>query len=114
MKELFQNTLGEGRTDPIKRPSIFHWTPALLDASDQTIECPKCEMHFYYNEKTNHCEFCKESINDSLIFTSYLIDKKNKEYLHWEYIREFNNESKISLHIDYSILFAINLMIRKL
>lgn len=55
---LFQKTLGEGRTNFWKRPTIYHWPEALIAAADNTLICPSCKMSWFYNVPGESCPYC--------------------------------------------------------
>jgi len=100
LQELFQFTFGVGRTAPWKRPTIFHWPKALMEAYDKTIECLECKMSFYHEDGLNVCPFCGAKIDDLLIVKTYLYDEKNnkKKNLEWTLIRELKSKDiKITL-----------------
>ena len=60
LMRLFQETFGPGRTKFWRRPSVFHWPPALARALDQAITCPGCGMGYYSDirDASQHCPFC--------------------------------------------------------
>lgn len=61
LKKLFTETFCAGRTDPGRRPVIWHWVEALAKAADSTLACATCHMTFYadHAEETGHCPYCK-------------------------------------------------------
>ncbi len=46
LHELFDKTFTDGRLEPWKRPSIFHWSKSLLKAHDRHVLCGTCHMSF--------------------------------------------------------------------
>lgn len=56
LKELFQQTFGPGRTDPLKRPGMATWAQTLHQAADMTVDCPQCQWSYYANR--SECVRC--------------------------------------------------------
>jgi len=68
--KLFQQCFEEGKTNPLKRPSLSQWRSVLQQAVDQTLDCQSCRHQFFYdeNEVDQICPFCDEhAANDSFI-----------------------------------------------
>ena len=53
---LFQETFGPGRTQPCRRPAVFHWAEALARAADLTVRCA-CGMS-YFGDRLASCPYC--------------------------------------------------------
>lgn len=49
MQQLFQDTLGGGRPDPDRRPSMRRWQSVLSQARDALIRCPQCGWDYFVN-----------------------------------------------------------------
>ena len=100
LQELFQLTFGVGRTTPWKRPTIFHWPKALMEAYDKTLQCIECKMSFYHKDDLKVCPFCGTKINELITVKTYLYDEENnkKKNLQWIFVREVtSNKIKITL-----------------
>jgi len=100
IQKLFQLTFGDGRKKPQKRPAMYHWPKALIEAYDATIECKECSMSFYFNEELNQCPFCNAKIENVISVKTYLYDiRKNKpNELSWCYYKEIEGKKiKVTL-----------------
>ena len=53
---LFQETLGIGRTQPWRRPSLAYWALELARAHDRSVVCPECSMSYFLQH--NACPYC--------------------------------------------------------
>lgn len=101
---LFDGTFGLGRTSPFLRPTIYHWPEALAQAADMTVTCPGCSMNYYYDhthpETGNHnCPYCETQRPQVLILESYRWNGPDKPLNSplWRYVREFPNDSKLTI-----------------
>ena len=56
---LFQETLGVGRTQPWRRPSLAYWALELARAHDRSVVCPECSMSYFLQH--NACPYCGKS-----------------------------------------------------
>jgi serine/threonine protein kinase len=57
LRRLFQETLGNGRTQPHRRPAMLFWAIEFARASDQSLICPECNMS-YFAEYCEKCPYC--------------------------------------------------------
>ena len=64
LAELFQDTFGPGRADPLARPGLQTWAEVLRQAADLTVVCPACGSSFYVNVKPRPCSWC--DANDTM------------------------------------------------
>lgn len=102
LENLFEETFSAGRMDPMKRPSIYHWTEAFAQASDTTIECPRCHMTYYFDFKhpetgANCCPYCGTTRPRSLVLEAYKWNGPGRELEKplWSFTREINQNSAI-------------------
>tara|TARA_B100000315_G_scaffold4936_1_gene4991 strand:+ start:4870 stop:6336 length:1467 start_codon:yes stop_codon:yes gene_type:complete len=109
LQELFQLTFGVGRTTPWKRPTIFHWPKALMEAYDKTLQCTECKMSFYHKDDLKVCPFCGTEINELITVRTYLYDEENnkKKNLQWIFIREVTS-NKIKITLPNRIFFPFS------
>lgn len=76
---LFDRTFTEGRQEPWKRPSVFHWSKSLLRAHDKHLVCDECKMSFDAVENT-HCSWCDAPAPSYIKVQSiYAPDFRNKD-----------------------------------
>ncbi len=110
LRGLFQLTFGVGRTTPWKRPTIFHWPKALMEAYDKTLQCIECKMSFYHNDDLKVCPFCGMEINELITIRTYLYDEENnkKKNLQWIFIREVTSNKKIKITLPNRIFFPFS------
>lgn len=47
LKRIAQETFGPGKLEPLLRPGAGRWAELLLEASDLTLPCPKCQATYY-------------------------------------------------------------------
>jgi serine/threonine protein kinase len=99
LHNLFQKTLGDGRTSPWKRPAIYHWPIALAEAADRTILCASCRMSWYVDIGAETCPYCG-SIKPSILFCRayHWIGNRNLDSPCQEFAHEIP-DSGISLKI---------------
>lgn len=57
LRLLFQETFGEGREHPYRRPAIGFWALELAKAFDHSLECPECKMS-YVADDHRKCPYC--------------------------------------------------------
>lgn len=57
--KLFQETLGVGRLQPHRRPSMIYWALELARAFDNSIFCPNCHMSYYFTTDATMCPYCQ-------------------------------------------------------
>jgi len=102
IQKLFQLTFGDGRKKPQKRPAMYHWPKAFMEAHDTVIECKDCSMSFYFNEELRGCPYCNTDIKEVISVKTYLYDirKKQTDKLYWIYYREIKNE-KIKVNLPH-------------
>ena len=104
LKILFEATFSAGRISPWLRPTIYFWPEALAQAADTTIQCPSCNMTYYYDfvhpETANHnCPFCKTLRPQMLLLESYRwtgVDEPLDAPC-WRFVSEINNQSEITI-----------------
>jgi DNA-binding helix-hairpin-helix protein with protein kinase domain len=78
LRELFELTLGPGRTDPTARPSMTHWAEALYKAADYCLNCPECGGS-YYAPNTKACPLCEHPRPAFIFARSYCWDPEDDE-----------------------------------
>lgn len=75
--KVFDKTFGEGRLEKEKRPLLWRYRQALLEAYDMGVECPHCHMNWFVDSELNNiCPYCDHKLslllevsqNDSIIF----------------------------------------------
>lgn len=76
VRNLFERTFGDGRTDRTKRPSAAEWADTLEVAANSTLTCPKCSGSFYFNQRT--CPYCKNPAPSFCQSYLFLWDPKEK------------------------------------
>jgi len=84
LKELFQQTLGNGRLSPFQRANIHHFSPALAKAADISVLCPCCNMTYFIDE-LKQCSYCDSPMPLSISLSSYYgtnIDKPAWQFIH--------------------------------
>lgn len=59
LRRLFQETLGAGRLQPHRRPSMTFWALELAKAFDNSVLCPNCHMSYYFMADTAVCPYCQ-------------------------------------------------------
>ncbi len=59
LRRLFQETFGEGREKPFRRPAMAFWALEFANAFDHALECLKCKMSFYADDHES-CPYCGE------------------------------------------------------
>ena len=69
MRRLFQETLGPGRSDPLRRPSMLAWAETLHQCADLTVRCPSCNSTFY--APMRRCPWCAESPSADLLYIEF-------------------------------------------
>jgi len=99
---LFERTFGKGRISSWLRPTIYHWSEALAQASDMTIICPNCEMSYYYDyaeDGINKCPYCDTPRPAILILESYRWSGPDKPLNSpcWRYVREISQGSELTV-----------------
>lgn len=101
LTRLFNLIFGAGRTKPWLRPTIYHWPRAFAQAADNTIQCPSCEMTYYYDYQDAEtgkyqCPYCKTSRTQHLKIDSYYWVEKEIDFDSpcWSFIRELKNNDK--------------------
>lgn len=57
LRLLFQETFGEGRKQPHRRPMMGFWALELARAFDLSLECPICKMS-YFADDNKKCPYC--------------------------------------------------------
>ncbi|MGB3976015.1 MAG: lipopolysaccharide kinase InaA family protein [bacterium] len=57
LQQLFQETLGVGRTQPHRRPTMAFWALELSRAHDLSLDCPNCKMSFFADDR-DACPYC--------------------------------------------------------
>jgi hypothetical protein len=57
---LFQETFGEGREHPHRRPAMAFWAQELTKAFDLSLECLECRMSYFAADHME-CPYCGES-----------------------------------------------------
>lgn len=73
---LFQETLGIGRTQPWRRPSLAFWAIELARAHDRSVVCPECSMSYFLQHKA--CPYCGKT-KPSLV---------RAKTLRWEFVMQ--------------------------
>jgi len=58
LRDLFQMTLGEGRTQPHHRPAMFFWALEMARAHDQSLACQECKMSYFADDLPS-CPYCR-------------------------------------------------------
>lgn len=58
LRALLQQTLGPGRTDPLKRPGAQQLAEAFQQAKDLTVSCQVCHSTFFINAQ--ECPWCQQ------------------------------------------------------
>lgn len=98
LKELYEMTFSIGRTNPHKRPVIYHWPEALARAADLTIHCPSCGMDYYHDyldQETNQCccPYCNTHRPPHFVFDAYQWRGANVQLgpLQWRFVREIES-----------------------
>jgi len=80
MAELFTQCFEDGKTNPLKRPSLSQWRAVLQQAVDQTLDCQHCRQQFFYQQEESDqtCSFCDEyAASDSFIkFEQVLVEQE--------------------------------------
>ena len=102
LKALFQRTFSGGRTTSWLRPSIFHWPEALAQAADATIQCPTCDMSYFYDyedleAEEGMCPYCGTLRPEIVMLESYRWHGNGVplEAPCWRFVREIKNNSSI-------------------
>lgn len=79
---LFRRCFEEGKTNPLKRPSLSQWRMVLQEAIDQTLNCQHCRHQFFYssNETEQVCPFCDSVAepNTFKVFEQVLVDEQGE------------------------------------
>ena len=57
LRLLFQETFGEGREHPYRRPTMGFWALELAKAFDHLLGCPECKMNYFADEH-RRCPYC--------------------------------------------------------
>lgn len=104
LRTLFESTFEQGRKDPSARPPSHYWPEAFAQAADETVVCCECNMSFYHDfihpeTEMHSCPYCKSPRPKIIVFKSYRWSESNEllEPSCWQYIREVNNDSKITI-----------------
>ena len=113
LKNLFQETFGPGRTQPWRRPTIYHWPVALGRAYDQTIECQNQDCGMTYlldleNENWN-CPYC-DTVASSLLLAEAFEWQGTGNILSepcWAYYREFPSSTS-TIVLPQRLLFPFS------
>lgn len=61
LQQLFQETLGEGRLNPHRRPAMMYWAWELARAFDNSVQCPHCHMSYFFEKDVDSCPYCQTS-----------------------------------------------------
>lgn len=56
LMELFQESLGIGRSIPWRRPALAYWALELARAHDLSVVCPSCQMSYFVQHQD--CVYC--------------------------------------------------------
>ncbi|WP_104748154.1 protein kinase [Helicobacter cetorum] len=75
LKDLFRAMFEEGKTNPLKRPTMPLLIESLERASLQVLECKNCFMT-YYDREHEICPYCDAKKPIRLIATSYYQNKE--------------------------------------
>lgn len=59
LTDLFHQTFGPGRADPLARPSLLQWSDALRRAVDVTVTCSECGQTYFVPHR--RCPWCEAS-----------------------------------------------------
>ncbi len=102
LKTLFQRTFSEGRTCSWMRPTIYHWPEALAQATDSTIQCPGCDMTYYYDSRAietdeSKCPYCSCLSPRLMVLDSYDWCGNGTPLKDpcWKFAREIDGDSPI-------------------
>ena len=57
LRLLFQETFGEGREHPYRRPAMGFWALELTKAFDHSLECLECRMSYFADDHMR-CPYC--------------------------------------------------------
>ncbi len=57
LQQLFQETLGVGRTQSHRRPAMAFWALELSRAHDLSLDCTDCKMSYYADDQ-DACPYC--------------------------------------------------------
>ena len=114
---LFDNTFNEtGRISPLSRPTIYHWPSALAQAADMTIQCPSCNMYYYYDfihpeTSEHHCPYCKEKRPRIFILKTYRWYGKEKPLRTpcWLYAREVVDDPHFSVILPKRVFYEFTM-----
>jgi len=104
--QLFQKTFGGGRTDPLKRPVIFHWSYAFARAADAAIECNNCGMSFRY-DAFDKCPYCENSLPPMIVMETYYYTNNIQGKKKWLFAREIPSSGIINIPTRVFTLFSI-------
>ncbi|WP_458400438.1 protein kinase domain-containing protein [Mailhella sp.] len=98
LKELFEATLGPGRTDRERRPSIWHWPQAFAQAADTLLGCPVCGMQHYPDSimfKKGLCPYCGTPEPRYLQFETFAVDTEEDTSPRWTFLRELRRNQEV-------------------
>ena len=106
--QMFQQTLGDGRTEPHRRTPLSLWAMMLAQAYDHSLVCPNCSMSYYSDEET--CPYCDAERPKFASIESdcwdVVVQQKNGVFslphrlLHPFDLQHFNDETEYRLAID--------------
>ena len=110
---LFQETFGPGRNRFWRRPSIFHWPQALARALDQTLECSRCQMTYYYDpiDDSQCCPFCEAYRPPLLRVAAYdwMGGRSAFDAPAWQWVREVPVEPQMPLRLPKRLFFPFSM-----
>lgn len=105
----FQTMLGEGRTEPWRRPSLHSLPRLLASAADTSIPCA-CGMSFYYQPSSpkHTCPYCTQQPQQLLVATSYFYTADSASELAWTWVAPFVDGQNLRLPMRLSGSFEID------
>ncbi len=110
LRRLFQETFGVGRTQPWRRPAMFHWPFFLARALDLTISCPDCRMGYFSDgdEPHENCPFCGSRRPEILRATAFGAADTAQNPL-WTFSREIGQSESEVFSLPHRLFFPFSI-----
>jgi len=71
LRALARRCFVDGYTNPMARPTAAEWEIALIEASNQVVQCPKCKEYTYAFTKKFPCCACKQPLERGPVLRFY-------------------------------------------
>ena len=71
LRELFQQTFGDGRGAVIQRPGMLRWAEVLHQCADLTVKCQSCSSTYY--APVGQCPWCVDSPETECLYAEFRV-----------------------------------------